>query len=291
MLQSFFAGLLSVIMLILSWFGIGPRQYWNLKYGDKPQQKVDLYLPRENKECGLLLYIHGGGWTDGDKKEGRDLCKNVAENGAAAATMNYRMLNGKGANDYNDMLNDIDSAVKAIVKKAAQKKVTITSVAVMGASAGGHLSLLYAYTRYNSSSAPLPIAFVASMTGPTDFTDPELYAKTEYWVPPLIAGLIGESGSITAENVATHIDKLRAASPITYVSADLPPSLLAYGVTDTIVPISNGDDLAQALETAGADYQYFRFEHSGHDLSNAADAQMANDFYSALWSLAAATLL
>ena len=39
----------------------------DLKYGDHPKQSLDLYLPKGNYNTPLVIYIHGGGWTNGDK--------------------------------------------------------------------------------------------------------------------------------------------------------------------------------------------------------------------------------
>jgi dipeptidyl aminopeptidase/acylaminoacyl peptidase len=64
---------------------------------------------------------------------------------------------------------------------------------------------------------------------------------------PLLAQLIGASPP------SAHLDMLRAASPITYVSADAPPFLLLHGDRDTVVPLSQSVALYEALWQAGAD--------------------------------------
>lgn len=264
---------LTVIHFLLSFLGIGPKQAWNIRYATAHgQQKVDLYLPRGKDEVALLLHIHGGGWTDGDKRDYRLTCYNVAKSGypLAAATMNYRMLNGKGASSYTDMLDDIDAALKALKADAAKKGAEIKKVALTGDSAGGHLALLYAY-KY-AQSAAIPIAFVASNVGPTDLTDMAAFESVNSsWISPLIGKLIGESVSITEDNIAQYTDKLQAASPLYQATASAPPTLLAYGYKDELVPYTNGRNMDAKLTELGVEHEYFEFPNSGHGLSGDSD--------------------
>ncbi len=45
----------------------GVKRLADLAYGSDPAQRLDVYLPREAKAAPLLVLVHGGGWSRGDK--------------------------------------------------------------------------------------------------------------------------------------------------------------------------------------------------------------------------------
>ena len=65
----------------------------DLPYGPGESQRFDLYLPRElnKKTCGLVVYLHAGGFTAGDKREDADILRRIAAKGFAAAGVNYTL--------------------------------------------------------------------------------------------------------------------------------------------------------------------------------------------------------
>lgn len=275
---------MAIISFFMNLFGITPvkyDKYTNLSYGSDKNQVLDLYLPKEDKDdVALMLYIHGGSWTGGDKSSYNDFCKNTTGTyGYASATMNYRLLTSNGNVTYKDMLDDIDSAINYIVDTAAEKGTEITQIGVAGASAGGHLALLYSYTRYNQSR--LPIKFCVSKVGPTNFTDPAFFAENmdnSFDRYALISALIGKT--VTADNFNSMKASLSAASPVYYVTSDVPPTLMAYGQKDTLVPFSNGTELHMALKKAGVPCDFYDFPNSGHDLMD--DSSVSDAYIGAI---------
>ncbi len=261
---------MAIITFFMNLFGISPvkyDKYTNLSYGSHQNQVLDLYLPQDDKDdVALMLYIHGGSWNGGDKSAYNDFCKTTTGNyGYASATMNYRLLTTKGDVTYKNMLDDIDSAITYIINTAAEKGAEITQIGIAGASAGGHLALLYAYTHYNQSK--VPIKFCVSKVGPSDFTDTAFFAENmdnSFDRYALISALIGET--VTKDNFTTMTASLSAASPLSHVTSDVPPTLMAYGQKDTLVPFSNGTALHNALKTAGVPCDFYDFPNSGHDL-------------------------
>ncbi|MBI4901683.1 MAG: alpha/beta hydrolase, partial [Actinobacteria bacterium] len=146
----------------------------NISYGPSSSQVMDIcYPPTRSATTGAFLLIHGGSWSSGDKGDFESLCGVVAGLGYVGATMNYRMFNEKAT--YADMLADIDLALATYSDTAREDGWAISKVALMGASAGGYLALMYAYTRH----ATIPIGFVVGLSAPTDFTDPAFVASAE----------------------------------------------------------------------------------------------------------------
>ena len=255
------------------------KEQWNVSYGTHLQQKMDLVFPDApdyiTQPLNAVLFIHGGGWASGDKSDYSGLIQTMANTDFprfAAASMNYRMF-GDNA-DCEDMLEDISSALEYMKSYALKFGVTINKVFLMGASAGGHLSLLYAYKNYSIS--PVPVAFVVSQAGPADFTDPNVFGVNEDFMYFNISKLTGIP--INAGNKASYQNEILSVSPIHYVSADI-PTLMAYGRLDGLVPFSNAERLKSALDGAGCRADLLTFPNSGHDLSDPADAPVSQEFF------------
>ena len=165
MFEKITAFFMSIIAFFLGLFGISYNgnpvtpagenytQYINLSYGSGERQKLDLCIPNDaSGDLGLVLFIHGGAWIAGDKGSYKNGVKSASETyGFAGASINYRYISDEI--DFNDILDDIDAALACIKAKGAELGVNINKVLLTGDSAGGHLSLLYAYSR--AGTAPI----------------------------------------------------------------------------------------------------------------------------------------
>lgn len=277
-MQKIIAFFMSIIAFIMSLFGLAPKTpgvtaFKDLAYGSvSSSQKIDLYLPeRDDKNVGLIVYIHGGGWQSGDKKELTETAKGVTRDfGYATASLNYRMLGEKAT--YKEMLEDIQAALNLIKQKAQENGYTIKCCGLIGYSAGAHLSLLYAYK--NQGMYPISVEYVASLAGPTDFTDPNFYNVEG--IAPLLGGVAGVSG-ITADNWQNYKPELLAASPVSYVNAAVPKTMLCHGTADDIVPYSNAQILSEKLAQAGASNMLITFEGANHGML--AESSASADLY------------
>jgi dipeptidyl aminopeptidase/acylaminoacyl peptidase len=130
------------------------------------------------------------------------------------------------------MLADIDLALATYTDTARQDGWPISKVALMGASAGGYLALMYAYTRQPA----LPIGFVVGMsTRPTSRPRVRTSATEDQYTQ--LSKLLGVD--LSKESVDARQAALKAASPAYRVTSGAPPTILAHGAKDTIVPYSN----------------------------------------------------
>jgi len=240
----------------LPWYARRPS-IADYPYGTQSERQVlDIYLPREKGAVDVIFFIHGGGWSMGEKEIYSDACREYAKKGYAVAALNYRFLAPVPPEQqpvgYADMLDDIDAAVAALQAKLIEKGYTPRKMAITGGSAGGHLTLLYGYSRYAQSA--IPIAFLFPDVGPSDFTDPG-YEGLPNGPAIVVAGTM-LAGSSTSD--------LKAPSPIFYVQPGVPPTLMRYGALDDIVPTSQGTRLKAALDAAGVRNDLFIYPHSGH---------------------------
>ncbi|MFA5481531.1 MAG: alpha/beta hydrolase [Bacilli bacterium] len=240
--------------------------YHNLSYGPEARQKLDLYLPKNGSgEVGLILNIHGGGWTAGDKDVYRETNAYWSgQRGYVSAAINYRYTSDTV--DAFDIMDDITSALNLIKEKAATKDITVSKVLLTGGSAGAHLSLLYAYARFDE--APITPALVVSLSGPTDIANDDYFDLT-IWGEGLYHLFSCLSGFTFDEaSYEQAIPSLQSVSPVTYVSETSIPTIICHGELDDIVPYSDAIILDQALTDHGVKHDFVTFPNSGHGLDN-----------------------
>src|SRR5689334_13387309 len=113
--------------------------------GGGHEQRLDLYVPTDQKGEALIVYIHGGAWVAGDKA-GDSLNPNNLQwlwEGYAMASINYRLAqNAK----WPAQLQDCQAAIRWRNAHARQYGYDPTRIAVVGESAGGHLAAILGTT-------------------------------------------------------------------------------------------------------------------------------------------------
>lgn len=107
-----------------------------------PKQRLDLYLPKTGKNFPMVLFIHGGYWTSGDKNYiqwGTGLYGNMgvalAQKGIGVAVANYRLYPESG---IDGQIDDVLNSLSWLQKNAVQNNGS-GDIFLMGHSAGGHL--------------------------------------------------------------------------------------------------------------------------------------------------------
>ena len=215
-------------------------------------QTYDLYLPGNLGEIApsapFYLFVHGGAWKRGGKGGRRaKLFAEMAEQGFVVASMNYVLCNEKlgGTHTFAEMLVDIDAMVSHLPSLAKAVGISIPRIAIGGSSAGGHLSLLYAYDGANPSVLGLglkhavPIACVFTDCGPSDIASPEfvvagldwMKGSFEKWCGLLCVLAGGQHGQ---EDIRVTFERLAKYSPITLVNEKCPPTICLYGSTGRV---------------------------------------------------------
>ena len=234
-------------------------------------ETLDLYLPKNRKDgekSSAVLLIHGGGWKEGDKRQPREIefGTTLAENGYVAASVNYAL---RSAGKFPINLQDCKNGVRYLRAHADDLGIDPNRIAVMGGSAGGHLSLMVAYTGDDPSLAPPQpypgisdkVSCVIDFYGITDIesrkkTDPD-------GKPTEPKGVDAEVQSIFGSTPADW----KKASPIGHLRKDLPPTLILHGKKDTTVDRDQSQILADALKKVGAEYELVWLNQAGHSFS------------------------
>jgi acetyl esterase/lipase len=233
---------------------IDAKKISDVSYGTDARQKMDVYLPadRSSAVTPLVILIHGGGWTDGDKQDFNFFIGELQKRlpAYAIANINYRLASNNN-NLFPTQENDIKSAVEFLLNKSSEYKIS-KQLVLIGASAGAHLSLLQSY-KHNSNST---IKAVVSLFGPAELVS--LYNNPPH--PSISLLLAGVMGGTPTSNPAIY----QQSSPYNFVSAQSPPTLLFHGGTDPLVPASQSTQLKDKLANNGVVNQYVFYPSEGH---------------------------
>ncbi len=231
----------------------------NVAYGNHASQKMDVYLPqgRTTAATKVLIMIHGGGWTQGDKADFNAYVDTLKRRlpGYAIFNINYRLATGS-AHFFPTQEEDVKSAIEFIYAKRDEYKISGKFV-LLGASAGGHLSLLHAY-KY---STPVPIQAVVDFFGPTELVS--LYNNPPNPLIPLL--LIQVTGGIPT----THLTLYQQSGPLNFVNAQSPPTIILQGGADIVVPPFQSTLLRDKLQTFGVAHQFVYYATENHGWSGA----------------------
>jgi acetyl esterase/lipase len=117
-----------------------------IAYGPDARQKLDLYRPAKGCPCALVMFVHGGGWWNGDKSHTpeSDIDRFLSK-GIAYAAINYRNLT-EAARDglfppLLGPLNDTRRALQFLRLNEKELGLDGSRMAVYGSSAGGFNAL------------------------------------------------------------------------------------------------------------------------------------------------------
>lgn len=229
---------------------------FNIAYGTDPSQKLDLGLPaNRTTNTSLVMVIHGGGWATGDKAELNWLLNGLKARGYAVANINYR-LTLNTTDNYKMQLDDVDSAINYTLRQSSIQTFNGQKLYIVGHSAGGHLSLSYAYTR-NSSGR---IKAVGSLAGPTDLHNMAYYNFNIYNLilePFLGLPLFPASAEATT--------RYKNCSPFYQATATVPASIFFHGELDVVVAPDQSSMLNTKLGTLGVDHKLVSYPLTFHD--------------------------
>lgn len=228
----------------------------NVSYGSDASQKMDLYLPagRSSDSTKLMVLVHGGAWTTGDKSDFASFIPTIQQSfpGYAIANINYRLAT-TAANHFPTQENDMKAAIDFLVEKSGDYHISQKMV-LLGASAGGQMVLLQAY-KYASPK----VQAVVDLFGPTDMSD--LYNFYSSNTLDQTAFQILMNGSPT-----TNASLYSQSSPINFVSTQSPPTIIFHGDADVVVPVRQSTALKNKLSSVGVANQLTVYPNVGHEI-------------------------
>ena len=244
-------------------------------------QKLDLYLPRDSKDAlPLIVFIHGGGWFEGDKRFSP--AEFIASHGYACASINYRLSNEA---IFPAQIYDCKAAVRWLRDNADKYNYDPNKIGVWGCSAGGHLAALMGTScgvkalegKEGSLRASSSVQAVCDWCGPTNLLTIEKQGE-----PGNILKIKERDGMIAkflGGLPATKAKLAKQADPDTYVSSDNPPFLIMHGDHDDLVPIEQSRDFYKTLQAKHVNSRMITVKNGKHSFGNYESFAVALQFF------------
>ena len=224
--------------------------------------KLDVYAQRTQTSTPVVIYIHGGGWVRGTKDGSVLSALPYLAMGYSVVNVEYRLADVSLA---PAAIEDCRCALRWVVGHAKDYNFDVGRIVIAGASAGGHLALTTGmiptsagFDRICQEQCEPRIAAIVDFFGITDVADlldgPNKKPFPETW--PYTVQWLG--------NQANRDAVAKAASPLTYVRAGVPPTIAIHGDADPLVPYAHSTRLNDALQKAGVAHELVTVPGGGH---------------------------
>lgn len=266
----------------------GVRHFDGMTYASRPGYRprlLDVRLPAGEGPFPAVVWIHGGGWLEGDRRyppptvPAELLHGTVLAAGLALVSIDYRhSLEAP----FPAQLHDVKAALRYVRAFAPALGIDPDRIGVWGESAGGHLAALAGLTGPHTPDATTLEGTEGVGTGDTGvravvdwYGCSDLVALAEHGMPPMPPGveLPDPYAALLGGTEDERPALARAASPVTYAvrEASPPPFLLVHGTADGLVPYSQSEALAEALRGAGGEVSLQPVDGADHIFLGSAD--------------------
>ena len=259
---------------------------------------LDLYLPQNGAAPRpLVVWIHGGGWSGGSRFPAPAHARRLLNFGVAVASISYRLTSQAGQWGaepviFPAQIHDSKAAIRWLRAHAAEYQIDPNRVGVWGSSAGGHLAALVGTSgndpalegvvggNLGQSSA---VQVAVDYYGPTDLLSMQLDVTTPpgsiidhdapsspesrligFDQPGEGIGVLRANADNPAPPFPQLITRVTELSPLTWVDAADPPSLIVHGDQDSSVPIAQSERLLTNLMAFGHAPAFITVPGAGH---------------------------
>lgn len=262
--------LISGILLLLCFTGCGQKGTdsgnsslstgkTDISYGPESDQQMDLYTPQKTTAKEVFIIIHGGGWRGGRRSQLTLFTHRLMEKfpGHVFANMDYRLASTSRfalPNQIDDIQRVIDYLENTLPFKP--------NYILLGNSAGGHLSMLYAY-RYDRGKK---VKAVVNIVGPADLGDPGFKSYDDY--------AFLENHLADPKVYGNRESLMNMVSPVYWVTKTASPTLSFYGTEDTVVPVSQMKILDSSLQRHQVYHESYTFNGNHVEWQNEPNASL-----------------
>lgn len=222
-------------------------------FGTDPLQKLDFWAAKDKaKPAPIVIFVHGGGWKRGDKRNatGADKVTHFLEQGYAVASVNYRLV---PAAKVEDQAADVAAAFAWLRSNAARLNIDPARMVLMGHSAGAHLVALVGTDPGYARAAGFALSDIRGVI-PLD--------GAAYDVPAQIADGGRFMQDTYAQAFGSDPARQQALSPTLHAAGPNAPAFLILHV-DRDDGKRQSEGLGAALRKAGTPAQVTRIEGRG----------------------------
>lgn len=209
----------------------------------------------------VMVYIHGGGWNHGDRKQALNtICNYVLKRGYVGVSLDYRLTPEA---PFPAQIQDVKLAVRYLRANAALYNLDPSRIGVWGSSAGGHLAALLGTTGdivagetiELDTGAMVQVPDLEGSGGWPEYSD-KVQAVADWYGPADFTTTFANNYSSVTALLGGHRafdvpEQARLAMPGTYASPDDPPIWIRHGDADATIPYTDSVTFAGQLQSAG----------------------------------------
>ncbi len=239
----------------------------DVEYGKAGERslKLDVIRPKqespEPRPC--IVWIHGGGWQNGNKSSGTQRLGALVSSGDyVGVSVGYRLTD---VASWPAQIHDCKAAIRWVRANAKKYNINPDKMGVWGSSAGGHLVSLLGTSgdvaelegENGTPGVSSRVTCVVDFCGPSDFL---AFGKSN----PRLNDPGSPVFKLLGGPLADKQDAASRASPVTYVTKDDPPFLIMHGTQDNTVHISQAERLTAKTKEAGVNVTFVKIDGGGH---------------------------
>ena len=251
---------LLVVFLASPLLAAEPNVHRDLAYSEpkNERQTLDVYTPAEGKDHPVVVWIHGGGWQAGDKKEVDQKPQAFVDKGFVFVSINYRLLPNNVT--IKQMAGDVAKAIRWTYDHAKDYGGDPDTMFVMGHSAGAQLAALVCTDDGYLKAEKLSLSNIKGCV-PVD---------GDTYDVPLQIQTVEQKRADAYKRKFGDADNQKDLSPVTHVAKgkNIPPVLILH-VADHPETKLQSQRLAKALQEAGVSAKAYPAEGKTHDTINA----------------------
>ena len=214
----------------------------DLRYGDGPDETLDLFLPRTAETAALQVYIHGGYWQLLSKDESSFAAGAFQRHGAAFAALNYTLAPQQS---LSGIVEENRRAIAWLYNNADRLGFDRERIFLSGSSAGAHLAIMMLLTDWPAYKLPKnAIKGVCAVSGIYD-------------LEPVRLSYVNDKVGMDSREATDN-------SPLQHLLRNTCPVILAYGDNETAEFKRQTDDFRKRLVAGGTDVTFREIRDRNH---------------------------
>jgi len=233
----------------------GPHETYLVAAPNNVPLRADVYypMPATASNQHIMVTIHGGGWSSGDRSSMSGWERPIRQAGYTVISIEYRLTPSVS---FIEQVQDCREAMRWVARYARDRGLNADAISVMGVSAGAHLATLIASAPSQPAGSwigertQVRPAAVIGISGAYDVRGDFAADK------PAVQWMIGDPGLA------------KEASPVTWLDASDPPMLIMHGDSERepITPLSQAEIMVETGLSVGAPMELVVVKQGDHGL-------------------------
>jgi acetyl esterase/lipase len=237
----------------------------DVSYGDHDRQLLDIHVASDAQRLGdrnyTIVFLHGGGFSFGDKSITGRYVTPFLEKGMNVVNMSYRIRQGVAV-----ATEDLTNALNYLARHNDLYGLDLSDVVVGGFSAGAMIATTVGFSQ-NRPEYPFRLDEGVRITGILNFSGPvdQLEALEQ-----IFRSSADESWQLVGRNLLlpdprfTREQMIEKFTPFTWLNDDVPPIFLSHGGLDDQVPPSTFTRFVAALTSSSVCHRIVFYPEAGH---------------------------